>query len=215
MTTKNQILNIKVRMSNINISQDELNKLLSVSDYYVEEERGPLSYHIRDMTEGWESLGSVKEYKSDDGPYIPGTYALVWDNKDEIDNPVLWDSTLLFGETTQAGHKRIYAHTSALKGKTSNMSAKWDKNVVKVNRELGVNLLKNLDKIKIFFRPHKFTDPDWADERVFSGLMEQHAHAMYYAFHDKYTICNSRDIPGTFLIEQSSKKLNELGYIFD
>ena len=38
MTTKNKILTIKVRLSNINISQDNLNKLLSVSDYYNIEE---------------------------------------------------------------------------------------------------------------------------------------------------------------------------------
>ena len=170
------------------------------------------SKHTRNMIKGWSCLGTVDSWTESDGPFCPGTYALVYDNKGNITNPILWNSTLLFGESTRDGHKRIYTHTGALRGKSTNSITSWRRNIPKINSEYSCNIQKELHNVKIFFRPHSHTDKDLESNRTFSCLMEKQAHAQYMLLHGHGTICNSRDIPNDTILESSMTFLKKEGY---
>ena len=98
----------------LKISVNDVLKFIRNSSYSIKEPEVKYSNHRRDMTKGWEKLGSVAYWNSTIGPNIPGTYALVLDLDNIIDNPVTWNQTILFGETTQEAWKRLATHVLSL-----------------------------------------------------------------------------------------------------
>jgi hypothetical protein len=213
MEHTNNIVHLTINLKNLNIPEKYFLKLLKASDTYFVEKEKIWSNHLRDMTKGWTRINSVSQWSSKDGPYRPGTYALVFDPYLEANDPITWADTLIFGETTQDAWKRIYSHVAALHGKTSNMSDKWAKNIPKINRFYDCDICKELANISIFFRPHELTDDDWKLDRNFSAMMERQAHAQHRALHGKFTLCNSRDIPDNYLIEESKRFLKDKGFL--
>lgn len=160
------------------------------------------SKHMRNMLEGWQYLTTIGSWKENEafekGWRDSGTYAFVYDPDDRQLHPILNDSTLIFGETIQPLYKRMMHHVGAFKGKTTNMAGKWDD-------FLGTDL----NYIKIWFRPHRVSDPDWEFEREHSSLMETQAHATYRALWNKNTRYNTRDLPNTIQISEARKILIE------
>jgi hypothetical protein len=190
----------------------EINALVPFSEFCNKVEEKPVySSHMRDMTKGWIYVGNVKEYKESMGPFKPGTYALVYNANGKIDNPVTWNQTLMFGETTQGAYKRILCHTGALRGKVTNMTEKWNKNIPKLNKIVGGNIRNHLQDISIFFRPHDVTDPDFEEDRNHSCHMEKQAHAQYHALWNRGTMFNTRDLPGYDMIRTAKKLMEKTG----
>lgn len=138
-------------------------------------------------------------------PEIPGTYALVFDNNNVIDNPIQWNKTICFGETTQPAWKRIHTHVGALNGTTTNMSDKYRKHIHAINAFCGEDIKKNLKAVKVFFRPHSITDPEFAYDRYHSCLMEKQAHACFRAIWGHGTPANTRDIPSFELVSAAKQ----------
>ena len=95
--------------------------------WYVKEPEKEWSAHVRDLTTPWEPWGPAQVWKEATGPFKPGVYALVYDPKDEIRNPILSNQTIVFGESTRPAYHRLYAHVGALRGKSTNMSDKYRK----------------------------------------------------------------------------------------
>lgn len=170
------------------------------------------SDHIRDMTKGWVKVSSVKDWNSDLGPFKPGTYAFVFDQDGDITSPLLVNRTILFGETTQSAYLRIQHHHGALRNKSTNTKESWQKKIPKINRVFDCDILNQLDKVMIFFRPHDHTDEDFQYDSNHSRRMETQAHAQYYALFGQYTPGNSRDLPNQYIIEKSKTLLESLGY---
>jgi hypothetical protein len=182
-------------------------KILKLADQWVESTPTPdYSYQIRDITLGWNLIGTVKDWKQADGPYSSGTYSLVLDLDNTATNPIFSTNTICFGETTQPGYKRIACHTGALKGNTTNMSDKYRKHTPHINEALDIqDLTEHLDKMKIFFREHRFTDEEWEFDRTHSVYMEKLCHSAYYAIHNKFPPGNTRDLPSHWQIEKTRK----------
>lgn len=190
----------------------EINALLPFADWCNKvEEKPAYKNHMRDMTQGWEYIGNVKEYKESMGPFKPGTYALVYNRTGKVDNPIIWNQTLIFGETTRSAYKRILCHTGALRGKVTNMTEKWNKNIPRLNQIIGGDIRNNLETISIFFRPHDITDPDFQDDRTHSCNMEKQAHAQYHAIWDHGTVFNTRDLPDFSTIKEAKKLMESIG----
>jgi hypothetical protein len=167
---------------------------------------------LRDMRQHWSNVCSVAKFGYSwgyqNGLDVPGSYALVYDPEDKNIHPVTGDKTIIFGETTQDASKRITHTAGALKGHNTNMSSKWERHKSYVERSFGLDDIRNhLKDIKIWFRPHNSTDPDWQHDRTHSELMEQWAHAFYYSINRKYSIANTRDLPSTYMIETARKFL--------
>lgn len=190
----------------------QINALLPFAEWFNQVEEKPVySNHMRDMTKGWEFIGNVKEYKDAMGPFEPGTYALVYNANGKVDNPVTWNQTLIFGETTQDAYKRIQCHTTALRGKISNMTEKWNKNIPRLNKIVGGNIRDHLQDISIFFRPHGVTDSDFKFNRSHSCNMEKQAHAQYHALWNHGTIFNTRDLPTHHMIKTAKNLMEKTG----
>jgi hypothetical protein len=210
-------MKISVIFDNATLSPEQIeqiNKLLPFAEKYtVVEEKPVYSNHIRNMTKGWERICSISEWCEQSGPFVPGTYALCWDPKGTVENPVCWSGTLLFGETTQPAWKRIASHAGALRGTRTNTREKWLTNLEKFKKyNNGLVLEHNLDKISILFRPHEITDNEFKYDREHSLFMEKQAHAQFKALWGRGTIFNSRDLPDYYLIENAKKELTKLGF---
>ena len=191
---------------------EQINRLVPFAEWSNHvKEKSTYSNHMRDMTKGWEYISNVKEYKESIGPFKPGTYALLYNANGKVNNPVTWNQTLIFGETIQSGYKRIQCHTVALRGKVSNMTEKWNKNIPRLNKIVGGNIRDHLQDISIFFRPHDFTDLEFAEDRNHSCNMEKQAHAQYHALWNHGTIFNTRDLPDYTMIKEAKKLLESTG----
>lgn len=167
-----------------------------------------------DMIVGWKVINNVKDYSyTTDGPFEPGVYALVFDKNNTSSNPIFDSNTILFGESTRDTWKRLVHHTGALKGKTSNMTNKWDKHLPKINQILDTDITQHLDKIKIYFRPHQEDVGKWKTDRKYSTWMETSCHAIYHLFHGRFTPGNTRDLPSDRDIEQYKTFLTEAEYL--
>ena len=118
---------------------------------------------------------------------------------------------MIFGETTQDGWRRIQHHVTALRGRISNNSDKWDRVIPKINKTYKCNISKELDKVQIWFRPHSITDDAHKYSRQHSGYMETQAQAQYRAIWGYGTIGNTRDLPSQYLIENSREFLKNKG----
>ena len=186
---------------NCKIPFNELIELIGEFKYYVEAE--PWSNHIRDMRKGWEKVGNVKTWTSNDGPFVPGTYALVYDKDGDITNPLLCNRTMIIGETTQDAWKRLAHQVGGLRGSITNTSDKWQRAIPKINKRFSCDLQKNLDKVIIWFRPHAVTDKEHQYDRKHSSFMETQAHAQYHAIWGYGTPANTRDLPSYQLIKES------------
>jgi hypothetical protein len=198
------------KLSNEQIEQ--INLLVPFAEWSKHvQEKPKYSHHMRDMTKGWEKIGNIRDYRETMGPFIPGTYALVYDPKGNIDNPITWNQTLSYGETTQAAHKRIYQHSGALRGLVTNMTEKWNKTIPRLNKIIGSDIRNNLRHISIFFRPHNVTDSDFQFDREHSCNMEKQAHAHYYAIWGHGTMFNTRDLPNNYMIENAKSFLESKG----
>jgi hypothetical protein len=170
------------------------------------------SYHFRDMTQGWGKLGRVLDWKASYGPFEPGTYAFVYDPLNNIKNPITEWGLLNVGETTRPAYKRIVMHQLCLRGKKSNVGDKWQSQASRINTTYGCNILSEIDNISIFFRPHSYSDPNFAESRTHSVTMETQAHAQYAAIFGVMVPANTRDLPSQFQIEESKRFLIEQGY---
>lgn len=181
--------------------------------WYVKEPEKEWSAHVRDLTTPWEPWGPAQVWKEATGPFKPGVYALVYDPKDEICNPILSNQTIVFGESTRPAYHRLYAHVGALRGKSTNMSDKYRKHLPMINEHFKiVNLRNELKNVRILFRPHETTDPDWAENQDHSGFMETQAHAMYYARWGYFAPGNTRDLPSVYEVDRCREFLKEKGF---
>lgn len=208
MTTVIATLNLE----KLGLTLEQFAEFAKDNFWYVEEPKVAWKNHIRDLTTPWNSVGTIADWKESAGPFKPGIYALVYDPANKICNPILHNQTIIIGETTQSACRRLVHHVGALKGNTTNMSDKYRKHLPKLNEHFGVNLQKELKNIRILFRPHDTSDPDWAEDRGHSSHMETQAHAMYYALWKHFPPGNTRDLPSTYLIDRSRKFLEEKGY---
>jgi len=206
---------VDLRFETNNLTQEQIgviNTLVPFAVWSREVEEKPVyKSYIRDMTKGWDYIGNVKEYKESMGPFKPGIYALVYNETGKIDNPVTWNKTLIFGETIQSGYKRIQCHTVALRGKVSNMTEKWNKNIPRLNKIAGGDIRNRLQYISIFFRPHDITDPEFTEDRDHSCNMEKQAHAQYRALWGHGTSFNTRDLPDYNMIKAGKELLESKG----
>lgn len=209
-------MKIEARFDSEKLTQEqikEINAVMKYAEWCRQVEEAPIyKRHIRDMTKGWELISNVKEYKEAMGPYKPGTYALVYNPDGRIDNPVTWNQTWIFGETTRDAFKRILCHTGALRGTVTNMTEKWNKNVPRLNKIVGGNIKEHLHHISIFFRPHDFTDADFQYNREHSCDMEKQAHAQYHAIWGHGTIFNTRDLPNYDNVKEAKKLMESKGH---
>jgi hypothetical protein len=207
---------VDIRVDSEKLTQEQIVLVNSVISFAVSVnkiESAPVySNHIRDMTTGWQKISNVKDYKEAIGPFVPGTYAIVYDPAGKIDNPITWNQTLSFGESTQPAHKRIYSHAGALKGRITNMTEKWNKTIPILNKIIGADIRENLQHLSIFFRPHNLTDPEFQYNRDHSCYMEKQAHAYYHALWGHGTKFNTRDLPSIYLIQNAKKILSEKGF---
>ena len=86
------------------------------------------------------------------------------------------------------------------------MSDKYRKHTPHINETFNIeDLTDHLDKIKIFFREHRFTDEEWEFHRMHSVYMEKLCHSAYYAIHNKFPPGNTRDLPSYNLIEKTKQ----------
>jgi len=201
-------INADFDLDKIGYTFDQFSKeILKLADQWVESTPASVySYQIRDITLGWNFIGTVKDWRPADGPYSSGTYSLVLDLDNTATNPIFSTNTICFGETTQEGHKRIACHVGALKGHTTNMSDKYRKHTPHINKTFNIeDLTDHLDKSKIFFREHRFTDEEWEFHRMHSVYMEKLCHSAYYAIHNKFPPGNTRDLPSHNLIEKTKQ----------
>lgn len=195
-------------------SMQEIEELVkkNYGTWYINQ---PINYsqEYRDMTYGWELISTVKDYHGPThGPFEPGVYALVYDADNTSTNPVLEPKTILFGESTRDAYLRVITHTGALKGHTTNSTNKWEKHLPFINSTFNTDLTANLDKIKIYFRPHSLTDDQWKTLRDHSVWMETSCSAQYYLFHKRYAPGNTRDLPTAYQINEYKKFLVESGH---
>lgn len=199
-----------IDVDKITVPFDELQKIIGEFSYYIEPEEW--SNHIRDMTKGWTKVSSIKDWNSNLGPFEPGTYAIVVNKTGLVDHPILCNCTVIIGETTQEGWRRLQHQVGALRGAITNTSDKWQRAIPEINRQYSFNIEKNLDLVDIWFRPHAVTDKDHKYNRRHSSHMETQAHAQYHALWGHGTVANTRDLPSTQLINESKKFLTKRGY---
>jgi len=201
-------------LTKIGLTAKQFTELMSKDPsayWYKHEEPKEYSRHLRDMTQGWIRIGTAKEWDNN-SPLVPGTYAIVYDKDGNIENPITTNRTIIFGETTQSAWKRIYTHVGALKGKSTNTTDAWRKRIPKVNDAWNCDLVNELDRVVIFFRPHSVTDKDFQYDSNHSLEMEKQAHAHYYALFGYGTIGNTRDIPSWNMIKECTAVLESKGY---
>lgn len=182
------------------ITEDQFINILNVVGSLTEyTPREPYSDHIRDLSEGWirsctvDNFSTAYDFSKKHNLVGPGIYALVYKHpmlKFEA-HPMFLPYTITFGETCQSEPaKRIYQHVGALKGKTTNMTQKWNDYEKTVNRyieeafknsavPIKSDIKKQLDRIEIWFRPHE--DYDWRYNKEHSKKMEIQAHAWFEA----------------------------------
>lgn len=170
------------------------------------------SSHLRDLTQGWEKLGRLTDWKPAHGPFVPGTYAFVYDPTNKIKNPITERGVMNIGETTRPAHNRIVMHQLCLRGKKSNVGNKWQSQSSRINETYGCDILNEIHNISLFFRPHSYTDAEFAEDRTHSVAMETQAHAQYAAMFGIMVPANTRDLPSQWLIEESRKFLIDKGY---
>ena len=170
------------------------------------------SNHLRDMTEGWTKISSVKEWNSDLGPFKPGTYAFVFDDDGKVAHPLQRNRTILFGETTRSAYLRIHHHHGALRNKSTNTRESWKKRIPIINKIFDCDIQNQLDKVIIFFRPHDHTDENFQYDTNHSRCMETQAQAQYYAMFGQFTPGNTRDMPHDWMIKESRVLLEAKGY---
>jgi hypothetical protein len=199
----------KLDLEKLGLTLEQFTEFAKDNPWYVEEPKAEWSDHIRDLTTPWEPFGTIAAWKESVGPFKPGVYALVYDPDNKIQNPILHDQTIIIGESTQQAYRRLVHHAGALRGNTSNMSDKYRRHMPKLNKHFGVDLRQELKNIRILFRPHDITDPDWAEDRDHSSHMETQAHAMYYALWEHFPPGNTRDLPSKYLIERSQNFLKQ------
>lgn len=199
-----------IDIDKLTVPFDKLSEYLGEFSYYIEPEEW--SNHIRDMTKGWTKVSSVKDWNSNHGPFEPGTYALVFNDNGKVDNPILWNRTIIIGETTQDAWRRLAHQVGGLRGAITNTSDKWQRAIPKINKRYSCDITKNLDKVDIWFRPHSITDNDHKYNRRHSSLMETQAHAQYHALWGHGTVANTRDLPSVYLINNSRKFLTKRGF---
>ena len=199
------------------MSMEELQSTIlpKASYWYKEEPRPVYEYKQQNMFAGWEYVGDVKSYASKIGPHYPGVYALVYDENDSVTNPMLSDKLITLGESSRPAHYRIVTHTGALRGKTTNMSLKYQDHLPRINKMIGVDICANLSKIKIFYRPHRFIKEYeyWEDNTQHSGRMERDAHAQYHALWNKFCPALTRDVPSQYSLDKHKKFLLDEGVL--
>ena len=186
---------------------------------YYAESREIYSDHLRNMLEGWSEISTVKNWKdSKSKPLDNGVYAFVYDRDNSIKHPVTNNQVISFGEASRqkgGAAVRIGQHVLAMTGRKSNMGYKYQASsdsVAKITSHFGVNIFLHLDKIKIFFRPHSVTDPDFAFDRNHSVNMETQAHAYFCALWGFSPPGNTRDKPDEALIAQAQEFLKSSGF---
>jgi hypothetical protein len=206
------IITASFNLEKIGMTVEQLDALVSKDPHgywYEHKESKPWSNHLRDMIQGWTKLGNAKQW---DNPLESGTYAIVYDKDGDITNPITVNRTIIFGETTQCGYKRIYTHVGALHGKKTNVTEVWRNRIPLVNESWKCDLQKELDKISIFFRPHSVTDEEFKYDKEHSLAMERQAHAYYWALFGYGTLGNKRDLPNFNLIKECAEYLKSKGY---
>lgn len=208
------IVKVTLDLDKLGYTAEEFYNFVKDSPYEVIEEQPEYSRSIRNMIAGWKKIGTMKSWNPSQGPFEPGTYALVWDDKGTVTHPILVNRTFIFGESTREMHHRLVTHHVALRGKTSNMSDKYRRHLPSINEWAGTDITKNLDKVAIWVRPHNATPSDahfesWRDHSVF---MEQQAHGFYRALWGYGPIANTRDIPGDYLVNRCRAFLDDAGY---
>jgi hypothetical protein len=177
------------------------------------------SQHMRDHIQGWQLVGNVQEISGENWLYErgytkPGVYALVWDPKNTIKNPITYNQTIVFGETIQSFHKRIYSHVGGLKGRHTNTKAKWEGHHLKqINEYFECDIKQDLASIKIWFKPHDLLDPAFAENKLHSQLMETQCQALYWVIWGCLPPANRRDAPNTHQTDEARKLLAKLGYL--
>lgn len=201
-----------IDLDQLGMTLEEWAKFAYNQEWYQLEEIPPWSNHMRDMTQGWQKLCTAKDWAGESkawekGWREPGVYALVLDVNDKGLHPVTSNRTVCFGETTQTLGKRVHTHISALKGKISNMTEKWNKYDSVVNYRYDCDIRNNLDKVWIWTRPHKVTDPDYIYNRNHSCYMEQQAMAHYYALWGVFPPANTRDLPYTQQVNEAKETM--------
>jgi hypothetical protein len=206
------IIHVKLDQEALGYSDEQILNFIKDSVYHVTEKKPEWNNRVRDMLEGWEKINTMDKWSSNDGPAVPGTYALVWDEAYDVTHPILWNRTFIFGESTRAMWHRLQTHHVALRGKTSNMSEKYRKHLPSINRWAKVDITKNLDKVAIWARPHRVSDLDYQYDRDHSVFMEKQAHAFYEALWGHGPIANTRDKPDYSLILKCKAFLTEAGY---
>lgn len=173
---------------------------------------------MRDHTQGWQRVGTVKEITGADwlssrGWTESGVYALVYDPKAQVTNPITEANTIVLGETIQSFALRIYSHVGGLKGKHTNTKAKWEGHHLRaINEHFGTDVKQDLKNIVIWFKPHSLLDPDWQYDKQHSQRMETQCQAFYLALHGRVPPANRRDAPYSGEVLAAIKILEEQGY---
>jgi hypothetical protein len=206
------IIHVKLDQEALGYSDEEILNFIKDSEYHVIKKKPEWTNKIRNMLEGWEKIGTMDTWCTNDGPFVPGTYALVWDKDGDVTHPILWNRTFIFGESTRGMYHRLQTHHVALRGKTSNMSDKYRKHLPSINEWAKHDVTANLDKITIWARPHSVSDTDYQYDRDHSVYMEKQAHGFYEAIWGYGPIANTRDKPDYYLIQRCKTFLTEAGY---
>ncbi len=172
---------------------------------------------LENHTDGWQTVARISEIQGeremrDQGYDQPGVYAIIWDPDGDVDNPILWNRTIVFGETTQPAHRRLYSHVGALRGLRTNTWDKWQGPPRERIQEhfQTTDVLASLDDLRLVFKPH--CNPDWCRDREYSALMETQCTALYIAQWGYPPPANSRDLPDQTLITEARLLLDKLGY---
>jgi hypothetical protein len=183
------------------------------------------SDHLRDMTAGWQRVGTVEELiKIGSGWNFqkifqePGTYAICYDPNATVVNPVLCESSLKFGESTRPMHHRVITHMQAFDQVRSNSFDAWSEMHHIVAEQFGIDIYKDHNKMSVWIRPHAVSDPLASHlkyTRKYSELMEKQAHAFYHAYSGKMTPANNRDLPDDYLKLMAWRKLDEMRLLKD
>lgn len=215
------IVDARIDLNSIGMTIDEWKTFIGNNpwrEYVPVEPVTVWSNHQRNLLIGWTKIGDAGDFSTAgimSGDFLtkPGTYALVYDPAGIVENPIIENKTIKFGETTQAAWKRIYSHVGGIRGKTTNTSENWNKSIDRVANHFGVSKYSIRPRdITLFFRPHDVTDLDHQFDRRHSQEMETQAQALYFALHGIYAPGNSRDMPYWFHINRARDFLVENGF---
>jgi len=211
------IVNATIDLKSLGWSKEQWIAFIGDNPWEYVKQQPRYDNKMRNLLEGWQRYSSVREFSEtrayEDGLYKPCCYALVAEKDYNPCHPILDKNTILFGETTQSAAKRLYTHTAAMKGRTSNMTNKYENHSGWIERKTGVNVFKDLDKIGIYYRFHDLTDKHFQYERYHSSLMETQCHALYKVLHDEFAPGNNRDLPTYGQIDQAKEFLVEKNLI--